>query len=46
MIRQTLLNLLTGNAAFRRKIAENGGIFGRIIGYEGIKRTFLRSKES
>jgi MoxR-like ATPase len=43
MIRQTLLNLLTGNAAFRRKIAENGEIFGKIIGYEGIKRTFLGS---
>jgi holliday junction DNA helicase RuvB len=46
MIRKTLLNLLTGNAAFKREVAENHGIFCRIIGYEGLKRTFLRSLSS
>jgi holliday junction DNA helicase RuvB len=29
-----------------REIAENDGIFCRIIGYEGLKRTFLRSLSS
>jgi hypothetical protein len=46
MIRKRLLNLLAGNAAFKREIAENDGIFCRIIGYEGLKRTFLRSLSS
>jgi holliday junction DNA helicase RuvB len=46
MIRKRLLNLLAGNGAFKREIAENDGIFCRIIGYEGLKRTFLRSLSS
>jgi hypothetical protein len=41
MIRKTLLNLLTGNAAFKREIAENDGIFCRIIGSKDSSALFL-----
>jgi MoxR-like ATPase len=48
MIRKMLSNLLTRNRVqgFRRGIAENARMFDKIIGYEGIKRTFLRSLNS
>jgi MoxR-like ATPase len=45
MIEQILSNLRIVNRVveFRRGIPENGKIFNKIIGYEGIKRTFTRS---
>jgi MoxR-like ATPase len=48
MIRKMLSNLLTRNRVqgFRRGIAKNARMFDKIIGYEGIKRTFLRSLNS
>jgi MoxR-like ATPase len=50
MIRRMLSNLLGGNTAagLRRRIGTTGKaqIFDKIVGYEGIKRTFLRSLDS
>ena len=50
MIRGMLSNLLGGNTAagLRRRIGTTGKaqIFDKIVGYEGIKRTFLRSLNS
>jgi holliday junction DNA helicase RuvB len=45
MIHKLLSNLLVGRG-FRRNVSENARIFDKIIGYEGIKRTFLRSLSS
>jgi len=43
-----LSDLLSGDRvpAFRRKVAGNAMIFDNIVGYEGIKRTFVRSLNS
>jgi stage III sporulation protein SpoIIIAA len=48
MIRNMLSNLLTRNRLhdFRRDIAQNIRIFDEIVGYNGIKRTFVRSLDS
>jgi Holliday junction resolvasome RuvABC ATP-dependent DNA helicase subunit len=48
MIRNMLSNLLTRNRLhdFRRDIPQNIGIFDEIVGYDGIKRTFVRSLTS
>jgi MoxR-like ATPase len=45
MIRQLLSNLLAGNPVhdFRRDMPESAKMFDKIIGYEGIKQTLLRS---
>jgi Holliday junction resolvasome RuvABC ATP-dependent DNA helicase subunit len=44
MILCMLSNLLGDTAApFRRRTVRNCGLFDKILGYEGIKRTFLRS---
>jgi MoxR-like ATPase len=45
MIHKLLSNLLAGRD-FRRNLSENARIFDKIIGYEGIKRTFIRSLNS
>jgi predicted ATPase with chaperone activity len=45
MIQKLLSNLLAGRG-FRRNVSENARIFDNIIGYEGIKRTFIRSLNS
>jgi MoxR-like ATPase len=48
MILEVLSNLLPGDpvASFRRRKVGKIQIFDKIIGYEGIKRTFLRSLNS
>jgi MoxR-like ATPase len=45
MIHKLLSNLLVGRG-FRKNVSENARIFDKIIGYEGIKRTFIRSLNS
>jgi len=45
MVHKLLSNLLAGRG-FRRNLSENARIFDKIIGYEGIKRTFTRSLNS
>jgi MoxR-like ATPase len=45
MIHKLLSNLLAGRS-FRINLSENVRIFDKIIGYEGIKRTFIRSLNS
>ena len=45
MIHKLLSNLLAGRG-FTRNVSENARIFDKIIGYEGIKRTFIRSLNS
>jgi MoxR-like ATPase len=45
MIHKLLSNLLAGRG-FRRNLPEKARIFDKIIGYEGIKRTFIRSLNS
>src|SRR5215469_147430 len=45
MIHKLLSDLLTGRG-FRRNLSENARIFDKIIGYEGIKRTFIRCLNS
>jgi uncharacterized membrane protein (Fun14 family) len=45
MIRKMLPNFLVGRG-FRVNVSENARIFDQIIGYEGIKRTFIRSLNS
>src|SRR5215813_8375430 len=46
--RHILSDLLSGDrvSAFRREMAGNAMIFDNILGYEGIKRTFVRSLNS
>jgi holliday junction DNA helicase RuvB len=48
MIRQMLSNLLSGDAiaSFKRRPMGKAQISDNIVGYEGIKRTFLRSLNS
>jgi len=42
MIRKMLSNLLRRNRVhdFRREMSENARMFDKIVGYQGIKRTF------
>ena len=45
MINKMLSNFLVGRG-FRRNVSENARMFDKIIGYERIKRTFIRSLNS
>lgn len=45
MINKMLSNFLLGRG-FRRNVSENARMFDKIIGYERIKRTFIRSLNS
>lgn len=46
MIRRIFANLLAGESEFRIPLIGKKRLFDKIVGYEGIKRTFLRSLNS
>ena len=46
MIRRIFINLLAGESDFRMRLIGKKRVFDKIVGYEGIKRTFLRSLNS